>query len=97
MFSLIGVELLPLPLPLLPPQAVKKTSRPSNNKRDVFFMGDLPEVKGASRQIERGNSSGAWESARRQFSRAGKCPTGTDNPPPRTNQQYTRLASLCRA
>jgi hypothetical protein len=30
-------------------------------------MGDLPEVKGASQQIERGNSNGAWECARRQF------------------------------
>ena len=52
---------------LLPPQATKKTRRVSKSDRNAFFMGDLPEVKGASRQIERGNSNGAWESARRQF------------------------------
>src|SRR6202043_1951067 len=52
---------------LLPPQALKKTRTVSKNDRSILFMGDLPEVKGASLQIEWGNSSGAWESARRQF------------------------------
>src|SRR5215469_5986884 len=52
---------------LLPPQATRKMRSVSKSDKNAFLMEYLPEVKGACRQIERGNSKGTWESARRQF------------------------------